>query len=81
MKYGCTGCFRTRILGDYLGGIGGATTQRIHEELFEYKMIGRVEIAWIETKDKAEAKLKETRFRKIYKANHEGQRPAWDLCD
>jgi hypothetical protein len=34
LKYGCTRCFRTRIMGNYLGGIGGSTTQRIHHAFF-----------------------------------------------
>ena len=80
LKYGCTGNMRARIFGNYVGGVGGTTTQRIHEQLFVNGMISRVEIAWIETRDQAEAKSKETEFRRTYKKTH-GKRPAWDLMD
>ena len=80
LKYGCTRCLRTRIVGNYLGGIGGSTTQRIHHALFEKGMIDRVEIAWIETNSEAEARLKESEYRRAYKKIH-GRRPAWDLMD
>jgi hypothetical protein len=80
LKYGSTRCLRVRILGNYLGGVGGSTTQRIHGELFEKGMIDRVEISWFETQDVVEAKLKESEFRRAFKAVH-GRRPAWDLLD
>ena len=80
LKYGCTRCLRARIFGNYLGGIGGTTTQRIHRELFESGMIDRIELGWIETASDTEAKRMESEFRKEYKKTH-GRRPAWDLLD
>jgi hypothetical protein len=80
LKYGCTGCLRARILGNYLGGIGGSTTQRIHRELFASGMIDRIELSWIETGSDTEAKSMESEFRRVYKMIH-GRRPAWDLLD
>jgi len=80
LKFGNTGCLRTRIVGNYLGGYGGKTTERIYNELFDNGMIDRVEIAWIETKDKGEAERKEREFRAAYKKVH-GRRPLWDLID
>jgi hypothetical protein len=80
LKYGCTSTLRRRILGNYVAGIGGMTTQRIHGELFDNEMIGRVEIAWFETLNQAEAKSKETEFRRAYIKIH-GKRPIWDLLD
>lgn len=77
LKYGSTKCLRQRILGNYLGGVGGGTTQRIHSELFENEMISRVEIAWIETTDEVEAITKERQLREMYKQTH-GRRPSWD---
>ena len=53
LKYGCTGKFLRRIIGNFLGGIGGGTTARVHEHLFHHNemMINKVEISWIKTKD------------------------------
>ncbi len=80
LKYGCTGCLRTRIFGNYIGGVGGKTTQRIHSELFNNGMLTRVEIAWIETADRAEAERKEKQFRRAY-TQTKGRRPIWDRLD
>jgi hypothetical protein len=77
LKFGSTGELRKRVFGNYLGGIGGSTTQRIHEELFAGNMITRVELAWLETKDKANAARKESEFRDNHKKVH-GRRPTWD---
>ncbi len=78
LKYGSSKQLRRRIFAEYLGGTGGATTKRIHHELFSKKMIERVEVAWLESKDAEEARQKETDFRNAYKKNT-GRRPAWDL--
>jgi hypothetical protein len=78
LKFGSTGRLRRRIFGNYLGGVGGGTTKRIYGQLFVNKMIDRVELAWIETSDKAEADRKEREFREAYK-NANGKRPVWDL--
>jgi len=55
------------MFANFLGGQGGnyegATTQRIHRELFGNSMIDYVELAWIETEDKPTAKVMEGRFR------------------
>jgi len=77
LKFGKTGELRRRIFGNYLGGIGGTTTQRIHNELFAGGMIGKVEVAWLEAKDQTEAEKKEKEFRDNYKRVN-GRRPAWD---
>ena len=80
LKYGCTGNMRARIFGNYIGGVGGSTTQRIHKELFTNGMIEQVEIAWEAVLSQAEAKGKESECRSAYKAIH-GRRPSWDLMD
>ncbi len=77
LKFGSTGRLRRRIFGNHLGGVGGKTTLRIHGELFTRKSIDHVELAWLETKDKAEAEGKEKEFRDAYK-RAKGQRLAWD---
>lgn len=68
------------MIGNYLAGFGGGTTQRIHGELMKNGMIERVEIAWIETSDAAEAERKEREFRSVYKKAN-GRRPPWDRMD
>ncbi len=78
LKFGETGHLRRRIFGNYLGGVGGQTTQRIHKALFDDGMIDKVELAWFEAKDDAEAKKRETKFRGNYKKEN-GRRPKWDL--
>jgi hypothetical protein len=80
LKFGHTGCLRTRIFGNYLAGFGGGTTQRIHKQLLYDNMIDCVEVSWIVTADSVEAEHREKQFRKAYKATH-GKRPIWDLTD
>jgi len=80
LKYGKTACARDRIFKNYIGGAGGATTQRIHDNLFTDAEIEHVEIAWIQTMTGAEAELEEKRFRAKYVREH-GHRPLWDLKD
>jgi hypothetical protein len=63
LKYGKTQCARVRIFRNYIGGAGGQTTQRIHDNLLSDGMIEHVEIAWIETLSGTEAELQEKRFR------------------
>jgi len=78
LKFGSAGVFRNRIFGHYIGGCNvDATTNR----LYDCETIRQVEIAWIETNDEAEARLKEREFREAYKDAHHGRRPIWDLRD
>ncbi len=77
LKYGETDCLRRRMFRNYIGGSGGSTTERIHEELFERNRFLEVEVAWVETKNKTEAQLKESRFRAEYK-REKGRLPIWD---
>lgn len=80
LKFGNTGHLRNRMFKNYIGGVGGATTQRIHTELFANNMIDLVEVAWLQTEDKAQAERKEKEFRAEYKKVH-GRRPIWDRQD
>lgn len=48
---GSTDTLRRRLFGNYLGGVGGATTQRIHAALFEPEVLARVEVSWITADD------------------------------
>lgn len=85
LKFGETDELRRRIFVNFLGGHGGSkpgdTTPRIHRALFLEGMINYVELAWIETKDKAMAKRMEQQFRQAYKTAHGGRRPIWDRQD
>jgi len=81
LKYGNAGRLHQRIFGNFIGGVGGSTTQRVHCELCSNGMIDCAEVAWIETKDKAEAEGMEKRFRQQYKRAHDGRRPIWDRQD
>jgi len=85
LKFGETDRLRRRILGNFVGGVGGggeqSTTQFVHRELFSNGMIDYVELAWIETKDKATAKLMEGQFRQAFKMANGGRRPIWDRQD
>ena len=77
LKFGKTKHLRQRIFCNYLGGFGGATTQRIHSALFSASAIEGVELSWLETSDEQEAERKEKEFRNAYKKRH-GRRPEWD---
>ncbi len=77
LKFGSTGRLRRRIFAEYLGGVGGETSQRIYAALFTDNMIDHVELAWLVVKDKGEAEQKEKEFRDAYK-KAKGRRPAWE---
>jgi hypothetical protein len=80
LKYGKTACARDRIFKNYIGGAGGATTRRIHDNLFVDGVVEHVDIAWIQTATGTEAELAEKRYRATHIAEH-GHRPLWDLKD
>jgi hypothetical protein len=74
---------RTRIFSNFLSGFDGkkdvSTTQRLHKNLFVNGMIDRVEIAWHETADRAEAYRMEGELRIAFRKENGGKRPIWDL--
>jgi len=77
LKYGKSKEIRGRIYANYIGGWGGATTQRVYRELFgAHRMINHVETAWIPTKNDDEALKLEKQFRAEYKkrTGNAGQR-------
>ena len=71
---GSTNNLMRRVLGNYLGGIGGKTTQRIHNNLFEKNYINNVEISW---KIVDNFKNEERDLRKNYLQKH-GELPPWN---
>jgi excinuclease UvrABC nuclease subunit len=48
---GSTDTLRRRLFGNYLGGVGGSTTKRIHAALFEPEVLAGIEVAWIVSED------------------------------
>jgi hypothetical protein len=43
---GSTSKLGRRLFGNYIGGIGGATTKRVHAALFEPEVLTGVEVTW-----------------------------------
>ena len=49
---GETGNIRQRMYRNYIGGVGGGTTQRIHSILFQNENYEKVEVAWIKSQNR-----------------------------
>lgn len=71
---GETGNIRQRLYRNYIGGVGGSTTQRIHNILFQDDNYKKVEISWKETKSR---KADESRLLVEYTRRY-GQLPLWN---
>jgi len=71
---GSTNNLRRRVFGNYIGGVGGQTTQRVHELLFSEGWITDLEVAWIETDGYKE---KEAELKKEYRKKY-GHIPKWN---
>ena len=71
---GGTTDLRRRLFGNYIGGVGGGTTQRIHALLFEEGDITDTEVAWKESPDHTSAEM---RLRQAY-FEQAGQLPTWN---
>ena len=69
---GQTDNYCRRIFGNYIGGIGGAMTQRIHEMLFNESYIEKVSF-----KNCDDYKDEEKRLRKIFLRIHSSL-PTWN---
>jgi hypothetical protein len=63
-----------RILGNYLGGVGGPTTKRIHGLLFEEGFLHKTDVGWVTTEiyESLEDELL-ARFQKEH-----GELPPWN---
>lgn len=46
---GETGNLRQRMFRNYIGGVGGGTTQRIHAYLFDKDAFWNIEVAWLKS--------------------------------
>lgn len=71
---GSSNNLRRRLFGNYIGGVGGETTQRIHELLFSEGQITEVEIAWIEVDEYMD---KEAELKDEYRKEH-SRLPRWN---
>jgi hypothetical protein len=71
---GSTNCLRRRLFGNYLGGVGGATTKRVNGLLFDQRYIGDVEVA---VHPAEEYLQREEGLKAEYKATHGGRLPVW----
>ena len=71
---GGTTDLRQRLFRNYIGGVGGGTTQRIHALLFKEGAIGDTDVAWKEVPDCAS---EERHLRQGY-FEQEGQLPTWN---
>ena len=71
---GSTNNLRRRVFGNYVGGVGGETTQRLHETLFSEGKIAEVELAWTETNAYQE---RETELKDEYRKQY-GRLPKWN---
>jgi len=71
---GSTSNLVRRIFGNFFGGVGGVTTQRIHKLLFEDKYLAQVSIAWSLTDNH---KKLEKKFISDYRLKY-GKKPAWN---
>ncbi len=85
---GSTGCLRRRIFGNYIGGVGGRTTRRLHGILFTDEEVTNVELAYAETN---EYRTREKQLLRAFRLEH-GRLPRWnrqapteggagDVCD
>lgn len=71
---GSTSNLRRRIFGNYLGGVGGATTKRLHEMLFLEMKVTEVELAYEET---VAFRERETELKEAYR-QRQGRLPRWN---
>jgi len=71
---GSTADLRRRLFGNYIGGVGGRTTKRIHALLFEEGAKTDTEVAW---KKVPNYKLEEKHLLQVY-FEKEGHLPIWN---
>lgn len=70
---GSTDNLRRRLFGNFIGGVGGATTKRVNSLLFSGGTVADIEVAWLETADYRE---REGELKKIHRKVH-GSLPRW----
>ena len=72
---GQTNNYRRRLFANYIGGVGGQTTQRIHSILFVDGFIDRVKVGF---KVCGEFKSEEKRLRSLFRSIY-GALPLWNF--
>jgi len=72
---GRTDNFRRRLFGNYIGGVGGKTTKRIHEYLFNQGFIHKINVGFKICED---YKREEQKLRKVFREIF-GNNPLWNL--
>ncbi len=72
---GGSGSLRRRFFGNYLGGVGGGTTERIHGLLFNEHLVIDVEVAWFPSDHPF---IRERQLKQEFAASHGGQLPLWN---
>ena len=73
---GSTRNLRKTVFGSYMAGVGGVTSQRLHELLFSDGKVSDVEFAWVEA---FTYQQKEDRIREEYRRQH-GHPPRWGIA-
>jgi hypothetical protein len=63
------------MLGNYLGGVGGETTQRLHGYLLQEAFISVAEVAWFPGE---RGSAVEDELNREYKGAHDGNLPPWN---
>lgn len=63
-----------KILGGYVGGVGGKAVKRIHDALFDGGYVEKVSISWMAS---ADPKAAQTELLEKFKSEHGGY-PAWN---
>lgn len=71
---GSTTDLRRRLFGNYIGGVGGGTTKRIHSLLFKDGAIADIEVAW---KESSNCSSEEKHLREAY-LKRQGELPPWN---
>jgi predicted GIY-YIG superfamily endonuclease len=71
---GGTADLRRSLFASYIGGVGGPTTERVHELLFAEGAIADTDVAWKEVVDHD---LEEQRLRQAH-LEQEGELPPWN---
>lgn len=81
LKFGETGNLRQRVIRNYIAGVGGGTTKRIHKILFSkssFPSITSVDIAWVVADDKIQAKRWESEHLDNFRQSNSGNSPPWE---
>lgn len=71
---GETSNLRQRMFRNFIGGVGGGTTERIHSYLFNEDTFQNIEVSWLESTNR---KLDEAQLLEEHKLKY-GRLPRWN---